>query len=157
MRRFSIEPAAAYVPDGLAPLAAEADSEGVRNVRAVIERWAEGSERFDRPGERLLVARADDRVIGVGGLSQCPTVPGALRMRRFYVNPTWRRRGVARALAEELIASGLAHAEVLTCNARASAAAPPFWEALGFDPVDIEGITHLRRRPARPGAADLTS
>jgi hypothetical protein len=41
-----------------------------------------------------------------------------------------------------VIASGFEHVDTLTCNARASAAAPPFWEAMGFTPVDIAGITH---------------
>jgi hypothetical protein len=37
---------------------------------------------------------------------------------------------------------------VITCNAQASAAAPRFWEAMGFEPVDDADITHVLRRPA---------
>lgn len=130
---------------GLRQLADEAEREGIRNVRTLTERWSVGTERFDRVGENVLVALAGD-IVGVGGLSQCPTVEGALRMRRFYVSPGWRRHGIGRALASDLIGSGLAHADLLTCNAAASDAAPPFWESMGFVPVAVDGITHVLTR-----------
>lgn len=151
MGEVTIEPASPHIPEGLATLSEAAAAERVRIVRVVIERWVDGEERFDAVGERLLVAVADGEVVGVGGLSQCPDIAGALRMRRFYVHPAWRRRGVARALAEALVASGFEHSDVLTCNAGATAAAAPFWEALGFDPVAQPGITHRRRRQSRDG------
>jgi aminoglycoside phosphotransferase (APT) family kinase protein/GNAT superfamily N-acetyltransferase len=143
---FTVCPAGPHLPEGLTPLAADAEREGIRNVSALVAHWVEGTTRFDRPGERLLVAVAGGDVVGVGGLTRCPDVDGALRVRRFYVSPAWRRRGVAAALATQLIDHGFAHVELITCNARASAAAGPFWEHLGFEPVPIEGITHVLRR-----------
>lgn len=146
MVRFTIEPATGHVPDGLDALASAATAEGIRIVSTVVARWRDGTERFDGPGERLLVAVDDaGRVVGIGGISACPTVAGALRVRRFYVDPGWRRAGVGRALAEAVIEHALAHVDLLTCNARASAAAPVFWERMGFEPVDRDGITHVRR------------
>ncbi len=137
------------LPQDLRELAAEAEAAGINNVTRLIDRWADGTERYDRPGESVLVAWASARVVGVGGLSQCRDVPAALRVRRFFVSADVRRRGIARRLAEQLIASGFEHTSELTCNAGASAAAPPFWEALGFQPVDVAGITHrLERSPA---------
>lgn len=143
---FTICPGGPHLAEGLHVLAGDAEREGIRIVRRLIERWADGTERFDGVGEGVLVAVAGHRVIGVGALSQCPSVGGALRVRRFYVSPGWRRRGVARALAGQLIESGFAHADLLTCNAAASSAAPPFWESMGFEPVTAEGITHTLRR-----------
>lgn len=94
------------------------------------------------------MAVADDgEVVGVGGLTRCPTVEGAFRVRRFYVHPAWRRRGVATALVDALLASWPPDVDLLTCNAGASAAAPVFWESMGFEPDDLPGITHVRRRP----------
>lgn len=153
MPAFVLRPAGPYLPEGpgaphgLGRLVAEAAAAGIRNVAAVVDRWADGSERYDAPGEALLVAIDGEQgdVIGVGGLSRCPHVAGALRVRRFYVVAAWRRRGVARAIAQELIDLGERGADVLTCNARASAAAPLFWDAMGFEPVTIDGITHIRR------------
>src|SRR5690606_23406646 len=96
---FVIEPGGSHLDGGLPRLIEEAELEGIRNVRAVVDRWADGTERFDQPGEMVLVAVGGGEPIGVGGLTRCPDVPGALRVRRFYVSPGWRRRGVARALA----------------------------------------------------------
>ncbi len=157
--------AADPLPAGLDDLAIEATAAGIRNVGTLIQQWESGDNRFNREGEALIIAVASGRVqsdfasqsgvaaVGVGGLSQCPDVPGALRVRRFYVATAWRRRGIARAIALRLISTGFAHTETLTCNARASAAAPPFWEHLGFEPTDRPGITHvLHRAQASDGA-----
>jgi GNAT superfamily N-acetyltransferase len=143
---FSVVPGEPYLPSGLDRLRAEAEAEAIRNVPTLVDRWLDGSERYDRDGERVLAAIAADEVVGIGALSRCPTVPDALRVRRFYVSPAWRRRGVARRLATTLLASGFDHAETITCNAGASDAAAPFWERMGFARTDITGVTHVRRR-----------
>jgi len=144
MNAVVVQPAAVLLPDGVGGLADAAEAEGLRVVSTVIDRWVDGTQRFAAPGESLLIARADGEAIAIGGLAHCPNVAGALRVRRFYVHPSWRRRGVARTLVQQLIEGGLRHTDTLTCNARASAAAPPFWESLGFAAVDLEGITHVR-------------
>lgn len=149
MSGVRVRSATDFVPEALTALAEEADAEGIRVVRAVIDRWESGEERYERSGEQLLVAVTDDGVVGVGGLTICPTVPGALRVRRFYVHPAWRRRGVAAAIASALLASWPRDVSVITCNAQASAAAPRFWESMGFEPVDDANVTHVLRRPAQ--------
>jgi GNAT superfamily N-acetyltransferase len=132
------------MPTGLDELGRLADAEGVGSVRAVVGQWLDGSHRYTAPGESLLVAVADEHIVGVGGISLCPDVAGALRVRRFYIAPGWRRRGVAKALASRLIAGAQTHTDTITCNAQASSAAPPFWESLGFMPARLPGITHQR-------------
>ncbi len=148
-----IGPAAELLPDGLEPLAAEARAEGIHIVDRVVTNWRDQTERYDRPGELLLAAvSGSGRPVGVGGLTVCPTVAGALRVRRFYVSPDWRRRGLARDLAARVLDGAVLHTELVTCNAGASDAAVPFWESLGFEPVDLPGITHqLRRAGPRTG------
>lgn len=148
MSGVRVRSATEFVPEALTPLAEQADAEGIRVVRAVIDQWESGEERYDRSVEQLLVAVTDDGVVGVGGLTICPTTPGALRVRRFYVHPAWRRRGVATAITSALLASWPRDVSVITCNALASAAAPRFWEAMGFEPVDDANVTHVLRRPA---------
>jgi len=135
-----------FVPHALTTLAEQADAEGIKVVRAVIDGWESGEERYDRSGEQLLVAVTDDGVVGVGGLTICPTVSGASRVRRFYVHPAWRRREVAAAIISTLLASWPQDVTVITCNAQASTAAPRFWEAMGFEPIDDANITHVLRR-----------
>lgn len=145
MATFRIELATDELPTRLAPLVREADEAGIANVGRLVTRWLDGSQIFDGCGEQLLIALCDDLAIGVGGLTQCPDVPGALRVRRFFVADAWRRRGVATAIATRLIASGSAHTDILTCNAQASPTAPAFWEAMGFTAVDTPGLTHALR------------
>lgn len=148
MDPFVTEDGAPHLPDGLAGLAAEARVENIRNVSVLVSRWVDGTERYEQLGESVLVARSGSNIVGVGGLTQCPHVSGAMRVRRFYVSASWRRRGVARALAIRLIDIGLAHSDTLTCNAGASDAAVPFWESLDFEPTEIGGVTHYLTRPS---------
>ena len=146
MAQVVVRPATRSLPDDLADLAHEAEVQGVRNVSTLIARWIDGSEVYTRVGESMLVAWLSGSVVGVGGLAWCPHVPGALRVRRFYVAIDARRRGVARRLATQLIDTAVQHVDVVTCNARASAEAPPFWEAMGFRRTDLAGITHVLDR-----------
>ena len=140
----TIEAAARWLPSDLDGLRREADDEGIRIVGVVIDRWVDGTQRYDAPGESLLVAaRQHGGAVAVGGLSWCPNVAGALRVRRFYVSPTMRRHGLARELATRLIDGARPHTSKVTCNAQASASAPRFWESLGFTPVVTDGITHV--------------
>lgn len=154
MQNVSLRDGADWMPDRLRPLESEATKAGIRNVSVLIERWIDGSERYDRSGESLLVAidSTSQVVVGVGGLSRCPDVAGALRVRRFYVAERCRRRGVASALATELVVRGHQEVAVLTCNAGASSAAGPFWEAMGFEPTATDGITHQLLGRSRRGA-----
>ena len=126
--------------DGLQLIATE---EGINNVSRLIKEWNLAQTLFDGVGECLFIAQINGMSIGVGGILKCKVVPDALRVSRFYVHPEWRRQGIARAIAK----AGLSHAwnftEVVTCNAQASSIASPFWESVGFEPVNIQGITHI--------------
>lgn len=134
------------LPDGFDDLVAEASSEGVRNMALLAEGWAKGA-RFQDDGEAILVAFLAGELAGIGALSVEPASPEpARRLRRFYVRPDMRRRGVATALASALIHEGFDSAGLLTVNAQASDAAGPFWEAQGFV-LDASGPwTHLMRK-----------
>ena len=49
--------------------------------------------RFDGNGEALLAAHVTGVLAGIGGLTNEPILPGALRVLRFYVRPLFRRAG----------------------------------------------------------------
>ncbi|MBO9542931.1 GNAT family N-acetyltransferase [Caulobacter sp.] len=134
------------LPDGFDDLVAEASGEGVRNMGLLAEDWAKGA-RFQDDGEAILVAFLAGELAGVGALSVEPeSSEPARRLRRFYIRPAMRRRGVATALASALIHEGFDSVGLLTVNARASEAAAPFWEAQGFA-ADASGPwTHVMRR-----------
>lgn len=86
----------------------------------------------------------NDVLAGVGGLTLDPVVPGALRMRRFYVHPAFRRYGVGRKLAMALLERPGTASRRVAVNA-GIAGAPAFWEALGFAAEPCCGHTHVRR------------
>jgi GNAT superfamily N-acetyltransferase len=126
----------------LEALDACAQAEGVRNVGLLLQALREDPVRFRAPGEMMLGFWEGAALVGVGGRSWCPDLDGALRMRRFYVAPSHRRRGIGHDLALVLLRDAGAWCSIVTCNARASPMAPPFWESLGFVRSEIEGVTH---------------
>lgn len=141
------------LPDGFDDLVAEASGEGVRNMALLADGWQSGA-RFQADGEALLAAFLVGELAGIGALGvESASHEPARRLRRLYVRPTMRRRGVAAALASALIHEGFDSVGLLTVNARASAAAAPFWEAQGFV-ADASGPwTHVMRRDVGPGDA----
>ncbi len=111
----------------------------------LVEDWRRGA-RFQGDGEALLAAFSAGELAGVGGLSAELAAPEpARRLRRFYVRPAMRRRGVAAALASALIHEGFDSVNLLTVNARASESAAPFWEAQGFVADGSGPWTHIMR------------
>jgi GNAT superfamily N-acetyltransferase len=99
--------------------------------------------RFDRDGEVLLAVRVNETLAAIGGLTVEPVVPNALRMRRFYVRPAFRRSGVGRELVRSLLAR-MPSNQVIT--AYAAPGSVPFWEAMGFTPHPWDGHTHILDR-----------
>jgi MazG family protein len=131
------------LPAGVERLAAEALAEGYGNIDRLATEWHTGEMRFAGEGEALFAALADEAVIGIGGVTLEPVLPGALRMRRFYVAAGFRRRGIARRLAQALLDQAQADGRWITVNAATGSEA--FWRSLGFLPDRRDGHTHLLR------------
>jgi GNAT superfamily N-acetyltransferase len=129
------------LPADLDALRAEARAEGYRFVERLAVDWASGTMRFDGQGEALLAARLKTVLCGIGGLTIDPVVPDALRMRRFYVRPAYRRSGIGRMLAIALLERAQSRSGLVTVNAAPASAA--FWESLGFAPDIRDGHTHV--------------
>ena len=131
------------LPVGFEVLRHAADGEAFDMLATLAREWANGENRFDRPGEALVAAFEGTTLVGMGALSHDPTIADALRMRRFYVAPRYRRKGVGRMLAKALLDRPDVASRKITLNAPHVEAAR-FWESLGFirDPQD--GHTHIR-------------
>jgi GNAT superfamily N-acetyltransferase len=132
------------LPAGFDALREEARAEGQLFVERLAADWAALRMRFDREGEALLAAHVAGVLAGIGGLTIEPVMPGALRMRRFYVRPLFRRAGIGRELATALLERARSTGLVATVNAAPASAS--FWESLGFAPDMRDGHTHLYRR-----------
>ena len=134
-------------PGLLAGLAADAAADGRAMVERLVREWADGRNRFDRPGERAYVARLEGRVCGVCGLNRDPFAGDASvgRVRRLYVATAARRRGVGSAMLARLIADARGHFQTLHLRTH-DAVASAFYEAVGFERVAARPeYTHRRR------------
>jgi len=108
----------------------------------LCDEWASGANRFDAPGEALFVAMADEKVVGVCGLNCDPYAndPRIGRIRRLYVSPSRRRRGVGRALLESAVASARGHFRLLRVRTEI---ANEFFAAQGFGIASEAMATHV--------------
>ncbi len=146
-RGFRLERVTDDLPAGLDAMRAEAHAEGYGMLDTLAADWATSKTRFDREGEALFATYSDGSLAAIGGLTLEPAIPGALRMRRFYVRTQQRRSGVGKRLAARLLESAMRTGQVITVNA--GRGSEPFWEALGFAPDLRDGHTHI----LRPGRA----
>lgn len=131
------------LPGGFDALREEARREGYLFVERLAADWGARRLRFDRDGEALLAAHVTGVLAGIGGLTIEPVLPGALRMRRFYVRPLFRRAGIGRKLATALLERARIIGPLVTVNA--APASVSFWESLGFAPDMRDEHTHLYR------------
>jgi GNAT superfamily N-acetyltransferase len=131
------------LPASFEAMRAEARDEGHRMLETLAIDWATGKTRFGRDGETLFAAHVEDVLAGIGGLTQEPALPGALRLRRFYVRVPFRRGGVGRALAKALLEAATS-SRTITVNAAAGSEA--FWLSLGFAPDRSDDRTHILTR-----------
>ena len=135
------------LPAGLDALRTEARAEGYLFIERLVADWEGRRIRFDRKGEVLLAAHVKGVLAGIGGLTVEPVLPDALRMRRFYIRPSYRRCGVGRKLAIALLEQARSSSRLVTVNA--APASFPFWEAVGFAPHMRDGHTHLQQLAAK--------
>lgn len=129
------------LPAGFDALRAEACAEGYRHVDRLAVEWLAGTIRFDRDGEALLAAGLGGHLAGIGGLTIDPSQPDSFRMRRFYVRSPFRRAGIGRAIAENLLARARASGRPVTVNA--AEGSELFWRSLGFVAEVRNGHTHV--------------
>lgn len=120
--------------------------EGFTPVQWLREQWEDGTNRFSEPGEAFYVVRIDGRLVGVCGLNLDPydKKSAAGRLRRLYVLPDFRRKGIGRQLVLRVLEGARGHFDVVnlrTFDDDSSA----FFEAIGFIQVeDIENVTHRK-------------
>ena len=121
------------LPDDFEPLRAAAAAEGWRHMDRLAAEVAAGAPVF----RALFAVREDGALLGIGGLTDEPLPDDgdpALRLRRLYVHPDARRRGLGRTLATALAQEGLDSVRRLTVHTE-DERAHAFWRAQGFEPV----------------------
>ncbi|WP_088677585.1 GNAT family N-acetyltransferase [Rhizobium sp. R339] len=129
------------LPQEIVALESEARCEGHLHITRLIQEWSAGEVRFDDVREKLLAAYAGQALAGIGGMTVEHAMAGALRMRRFYVQPAMRGHGIGRMLAQALLDHGRSFCTLATVHAGNDRAAK-FWESLGFQPREHHRYTH---------------
>ena len=136
----------AAMSPGVEALEGLAASEGFNFMTRLLAGWRSGANRFDKPGECLLDAFEGGRMIGIGGLTIDPYLPAADagRLRRLYVAPSARRRGIGAALVDALLqhASRRFRLVRLTTDTQAGG---DFYLRCGFSQVDDDSATHAKQ------------
>lgn len=131
------------LPSGFELLRHAAEGEAFDLMATLAREWAEGTARFDGDGEALVAAYDGDLLVGMGGIQHDPQVPDALRMTRFYVRPSYRRKRIGWQIAAALLERPDSQGRTITLQAPQVEAAR-FWEALGFVRDVRDGHTHIR-------------
>ncbi|MCA9053119.1 MAG: GNAT family N-acetyltransferase [Planctomycetaceae bacterium] len=131
-------------PRDLDELIAISQREGFAMVSRLQADYVSGLNRFDQPGERLFAWIESGRWLAVGGLNieVHPQFADAGRIRRLYVGPDHRRRGIGRALVGAIVMHGRGAFRQFTCRV-GPIQARGFYERLGFLPVAAERVTHV--------------
>ena len=141
---LSIHELTQLLPGHLAAAAEEAERAGYRFVSRLVDEWASGINRFDRPGESLLVAVLGGQVVGVCGLNADPYLSNNRvgRVRHLYVLAAHRRAGIGRRLLNAVIAAARGKFDRLRLRTK-DAEAAAFYQRLGFRPcVGEPDCTH---------------
>ena len=134
----------------------ESQAEGHNMVNRLLEDFQAGINRFDALGEILCAHFSGQVVVAVAGLNQEPdsSYPRAGRIRRLYVVPRFRGKGLALNLVEELVRFASMHFDTLTVNV-GKLDARGFYEHLGFKLVQHSGITHIKELAPRADSAEF--
>jgi ribosomal protein S18 acetylase RimI-like enzyme len=135
---------------GLHCLIGESVRGGYIFIQRTIDDWYAGTNKFDRPGEKLWGLFIGKDMIGIGGLNIDPysPTPKVGRVRHLYVREANRRAGYATSIMNKILKEACYNFTVLrlfTDNEGASA----FYEKLGFKKTAEYKASHFITLPAR--------
>jgi GNAT superfamily N-acetyltransferase len=129
---LSLELMTDTLPVGFAELEADAKTDGHGHLTRLAAEFAQSQAIF----HAIFACRLDGRLAGIGAITDEPALTSqpTRRMWRLYVHRKFRRREVARAIANALLQEAAANVFIVTVHAGNEGAAR-FWEAIGFRPV----------------------
>lgn len=144
MTLISLEQTADTLPADFPALEADAKAVGHAHMTRLAAEFATDRAMF----HAIFTCHLDGRLAGIGAITNEPApapVP-MWRMRRFYVHQDYRRRNIARAIANALLQDAAGKVAMVTVHA-GNAGAARFWEAMGFSAVDGQPWSHQAHLP----------
>jgi GNAT superfamily N-acetyltransferase len=129
---------------GMESLQSEALAEGFGFIQTLVEQWASAENRFDAPGEILCGHLDQGLLVAVGALNIDPFAGDNKigRIRKIYVRPAWRNKGVGRALVTTLVEEARKSFRAVRLRADNMNAAR-LYEKIGFAPIESPDATHM--------------
>lgn len=129
---------------GIEQLRAEARQEGFLFVERLWDEWRSSANRFSAPGEVLCGCMDQTELVAIGGLNRDPFADhaGVGRIRRVYVRPAWRKRGIGDALVRTLVENARKNFAALHLRTDNPAAAR-LYERIGFSRSSSSNTTHI--------------
>jgi predicted acetyltransferase len=127
------------LPIGFAELVADAKADGHDHLNRLAAEFAQSPAIF----HAIFACHLDGRLAGMGAITDEPALTSqpTWRMRRLYVHRKFRRRNVARTIANALLQEAVWNVFTVTVHAGNDGAAG-FWEAIGFHPVADRAWSH---------------
>lgn len=115
----------------------------VIDVDAMLERSVSEFDLFLGPTGRLLLAREGGKVIGVAFMKGIR--PHCCEIKRMYVRPEHRGRGIGRGLLSRLIedAGEIGCSSIVLDSARYMASAHALYRSMGFEEIDAYPETEM--------------
>jgi ribosomal protein S18 acetylase RimI-like enzyme len=125
----------------IAELIESSKNEGFNHLLRLQEEYKNGLNRFTNPGEVLFIAKSGDKIIGICGLTRDPYQRADVgRVRRLYVLPEFRNKGIGKVLTKNVISKAVMYfnqIELKTDNEMASI----FYKNLGFKETESSKFT----------------
>jgi len=121
----------------------ESDKEGYNHINRLSAEYNSGENRFDKIGEKLVGFVLDDEVVAVCGLNIEPTNNRLGRIRRLYVLPENRRRGIGTELVKYLIKHAEQYFQSVVVNI-GDLSVDNFYKPIGFKSImNNDSYTHI--------------
>jgi N-acetylglutamate synthase-like GNAT family acetyltransferase len=129
---------------GIDVLRAEAHNEDHNYIDTLLNEWATEKNRFEAPGEILCGHLDQGLLVAVAGLNIDPFAarPDTCRIRRVYVRPAWRNKGIGQALVSTLVEHARQNFQFVRLRAISNDAAR-LYERMGFSVINRENATHI--------------
>jgi GNAT superfamily N-acetyltransferase len=129
---------------GMEQLQIEALQEGFLFIERLWNEWQNGKNRFTAPGEKLYGCKDHAELVAIGGLNRDPFDGrrGIGRIRRIYVRPAWRNRGIGEALLHTLVEDARTSFTALHLRTDNPTAAR-LYERIGFSRILTSHATHV--------------